>query len=171
MADGPKVLVLLGSRSDLGVMEETAVELRKLEIPFEMTVRSAHRTPEETRQTVIDAEARGVQVVVAAAGLAAHLAGVVASHTLLPVIGVPMPGGPAGGLDALLSTVQMPGGMPVATLALGKAGARNAAHLSARILALSDPDLRRRLERHRSAMVEQVLADAAAVERDHADPA
>ena len=167
MSESPRVLVLLGSRSDLGVMEETAAALRKLEIPFQMTVRSAHRTPDETRETVRDAEERGAQVVICAAGLAAHLAGVVASHSMLPVIGVPMPGGPAGGLDALLSTVQMPGGIPVATVALGKAGARNAAFLAARILALGDPALADRLEAHRQGMARQVLADAASVERDH----
>jgi 5-(carboxyamino)imidazole ribonucleotide mutase len=167
MSETPRVLVLLGSRSDLGVMEETAAALRKLEIPFQMTVRSAHRTPGETVETVREAEERGAQVVICAAGLAAHLAGVVASHTMLPVIGVPMPGGPGGGLDALLSTVQMPGGIPVATVALGKAGARNAAFLAARILALGDPALADRLETHRQGMARQVLSDAAAVERDH----
>ena len=161
------VLVLMGSRSDLPVMEQTAVKLRQLEVPFEMTVRSAHRTPAETQATVEDAEARGCQVVICAAGLAAHLAGVVASHTLLPVIGVPMPGGPGGGMDALLSTVQMPGGIPVATVALGKAGARNAAFLAAHIMALSDSDLRARLAAVREDSRLQVLADAAAVERDH----
>ncbi len=169
MADAPRVLVLLGSRSDLGVMEETAAALRSLDIPYRMTVRSAHRTPEETRDAVLEAEEAGARVVICAAGLAAHLAGVVASHSLLPVIGVPMPGGPAGGLDALLSTVQMPGGIPVATVALGKAGARNAAFLAARILALGDPALAARLGEHRATMARQVLADAAAVERDHAD--
>lgn len=169
MSENPRVLVLLGSRSDLGVMEETAAALRKLEIPYTMTVRSAHRTPDETRDTVQEAEAHGAQVVICAAGLAAHLAGVVASHSLLPVIGVPMPGGPGGGMDALLSTVQMPGGIPVATVALGKAGARNAAFLAARILALDDPALAARLVEHREAMSRQVLADAASVERDHSD--
>jgi len=167
----PRVLVLMGSKSDLPVMEETAGVLRKLEIPFHMTVRSAHRTPDETKQTVLEAEQQGVRVVIAAAGLAAHLAGVVAAHTLLPVIGVPMQGNLAGGLDALLSTVQMPGGIPVATVALGKAGARNAAHLAARIIALEDADLRARLEHNQKAMAEGVLADAATVERDHADRA
>lgn len=169
MSENPRVLVLLGSRSDLGVMEETAAALRKLEIPYTMTVRSAHRTPDETRDTVQEAEAHGARVVICAAGLAAHLAGVVASHSLLPVIGVPMPGGPGGGMDALLSTVQMPGGIPVATVALGKAGARNAAFLAARILALDDPALAARLVEHREAMSQQVLADAATVERDHTD--
>ncbi len=169
MSENPRVLVLLGSRSDLGVMEETAAALRKLQIPYTMTVRSAHRTPEQTQASVLDAEARGARVVICAAGLAAHLAGVVASHTLLPVIGVPMPGGPGGGMDALLSTVQMPGGIPVATVALGKAGARNAAFLAARIIALEDADLARRLAEHKDAMSRQVLDDAAAVERDHAD--
>jgi len=164
----PFVLVLMGSRSDLPVMEATAVTLGKLGVPYEMTVRSAHRTPAETAATVRDGEQRGCQVVVCAAGLAAHLAGVVASHTLLPVIGVPMPGGPGGGMDALLSTVQMPGGIPVATVALGKAGAKNAAFLAAHIMALADPELRERLARVREESREQVLADAAAVERDHA---
>lgn len=163
------VLVLMGSRSDLPIMEEAAVKLRQLEISFSMTIRSAHRTPEETRDAVLAAEAEGCKVIICAAGLAAHLAGVVASHSLLPIIGVPLPGGPAGGLDALLSTVQMPGGIPVATVALGKAGARNAAFLAARILALSDPAVRERLEAIREENRAQVLADAAAVERDHAE--
>ncbi len=163
------VLVLMGSRSDLPIMEEAAVKLRQLGISFSMTIRSAHRTPEETRDTVLEAEQDGCKVIICAAGLAAHLAGVVASHSLLPVIGVPLPGGPAGGLDALLSTVQMPGGIPVATVALGKAGARNAAFLSARIIALNDPAVRERLESYREENREQILADAAAVERDHAE--
>ncbi len=169
MSDNPKVLVLMGSKSDLAVMENTAVKLREMGVPYEMTVRSAHRTPAETKATIEDAESRGVKVIIAAAGLAAHLAGAVASHTVLPVIGVPLPGGPSGGMDALLATVQMPGGIPVATVALGKHGAKNAAFLATQILATHDEELRERLLAHRKGQAEQVLSDAASVERDHTD--
>jgi 5-(carboxyamino)imidazole ribonucleotide mutase len=129
-------------------------------LPFEVQITSAHRTPEATARYVKEADARGCGVFIAAAGLAAHLAGAVAANTLKPVIGVPMEGGPLNGMDALLSTVQMPGGVPVACVAIGKAGAKNAAYLAAQILGLSDAALTQRLISDRQAMAQAVLAKA-----------
>ena len=137
----PVVAVVMGSDSDWPVMKETALLLKKLRIPFAVRVLSAHRAPEEAGEFARKAEKEGIKVIVAAAGGAAHLAGVMASWSTLPVIGVPLEGCALSGLDALLSTVQMPGGVPVATVAIGKAGARNAAILAGRILALSDKAL------------------------------
>ncbi len=131
----------MGSQGDWGIMQETVAELQRLQIPSEVHVTSAHRTPERTVELVRRAAQEGVKVFICGAGLAAHLAGAVAAHTVRPVIGVPLPGGVADGLDALLATVQMPAGVPVATVAVGKAGARNAAVLAAQILALDDPAL------------------------------
>jgi 5-(carboxyamino)imidazole ribonucleotide mutase len=153
----PAVAVIMGSASDWETMQHTPETLRTLEIPFELRVLSAHRTPEALEQYVADVEARGCQVIVAAAGGAAHLAGVVASKTLLPVLGVPM-GTQLGGLDSLLSTVQMPAGVPVGTLAIGRAGAVNAALLAAAILARSDEALAERLRRFREEQTEKVLS-------------
>jgi 5-(carboxyamino)imidazole ribonucleotide mutase len=153
----PLVAVLMGSRSDWETMEHAVETLRKLEIPHEVRVLSAHRTPDALAAYVADVEARGCQVFVAAAGGAAHLAGVVASKTLLPVLGVPMATGLAGGLDSLLSTVQMPAGIPVGTLAVGRAGAVNAALLAAAILARSDARLAERLRRYREEQARAVL--------------
>lgn len=135
------VAILMGSDSDLPVMRTTFDTLRKLGIKAEIKVTSAHRTPAETHAYVKDAESRGCAIFICAAGLAAHLAGAVAGLTVKPVIGVPLEGGVMGGLDALLSTVQMPGGVPVATVAVGKAGAKNAAYLAAQMLAISDPEI------------------------------
>lgn len=135
------VAILMGSDSDLPVMRTTFDCLRKLGIKAEIKVTSAHRTPAETHAYVKDAESRGCAIFICAAGLAAHLAGAVAGLTVKPVIGVPLEGGVMGGLDALLSTVQMPGGVPVATVAVGKAGAKNAAYLAAQILALNDKNI------------------------------
>lgn len=154
----------MGSDSDLPVMEATLEILKVLEVPFEVRITSAHRTPEATACYVKEAEARGCGVFIAAAGLAAHLAGAVAANTLKPVIGVPMEGGPLHGMDALLSTVQMPGGVPVACVAIGKAGAKNAAYLAAQIIGLSDPALAQRLVADRQAMAEAVLAKASALQ-------
>lgn len=154
------VAVLMGSDSDLAVMQNTMDTLDKLAVPWEVKITSAHRTPEATHAYVKDADNRGCAVFIAGAGLAAHLAGAVAALTLKPVIGVPMEGGPLRGEDALLSTVQMPGGIPVACVAIGKAGARNAAYLAAQILAVSDNDLATRLSGER-----QDNADAL-IERD-----
>ena len=150
------VAVLMGSDSDLPVMEATFDVLRRLGVPFEAKVTSAHRTPAATHAYVKDAEARGCGVFVAAAGMAAHLAGTVAGLTLKPVIGVPMPGGIMDGLDALLSTVQMPGGVPVASGAVGKAGAKNAGYLAAQILATADPALGERLVAERAEAAQAV---------------
>ncbi len=148
------VAVMMGSDSDLAVMESAVEVLHGLGIGVEVRILSAHRTPEETRAYVRDAEGRGCAVFIAAAGLAAHLAGAVAAVTVKPVIGVPMAGGPLNGFDALLSTVQMPGGVPVACVAIGKAGARNAGYLAAEILALSDAGIGARLRAEREAMAE-----------------
>lgn len=141
----PKVMILMGSASDAETMRAAAAQLDALGVSWEAHVASAHRTPERVRQLVAAAEAAGVQVFVCGAGMAAHLAGVVAAHTVRPVIGVPLPGGLADGLDALLATVQMPAGVPVATVAVGTAGAKNAAFLATQILALHDETLQRRL--------------------------
>ena len=153
----PFVAVLMGSDSDLPTMQATLDVLSKLEIPHEVKITSAHRTPAATHAYVQDAEGRGCALFIAAAGLAAHLAGTVAGLTLKPVIGIPLDAGPLKGMDALLSTVQMPGGIPVATVAIGKAGAKNAGYLAAQILALSDADLaeRIRLEREENARAVQ----------------
>ena len=153
----PFVAVLMGSDSDLPIMQATLDVLSKLEIPHEVKITSAHRTPVMTHAYVKDAEGRGCALFIAAAGLAAHLAGTVAGLTLRPVIGVPLDAGSLNGMDSLLSTVQMPGGIPVATVAIGKAGAKNAGYLAAQILALSDPDLdeRIRLEREENARAVQ----------------
>jgi 5-(carboxyamino)imidazole ribonucleotide mutase len=152
----PLVGILMGSDSDLPTMGEAAKVLREFDIPFEIHVSSAHRTPDRVIRFARDAEKRGLRVLIAGAGGAAHLAGVTAAHTLLPVIGVPMEGGALHGLDALLSTVQMPGGIPVATVAIGKPGARNAGLLAVQILALTDPGLRRDLLASRRRMSAQV---------------
>jgi 5-(carboxyamino)imidazole ribonucleotide mutase len=153
----PAVAVVMGSQSDLDTMAQCVTTLRELEIPFEARVLSAHRTPAALEEYVADAESRGVKVFVAAAGGAAHLAGVVASKTLKPVLGIPM-GTQLGGLDSLLSTVQMPAGIPVGTLAIGRAGAVNAALLAAAILALDDDEVRERLGKFREAQTEKILS-------------
>jgi 5-(carboxyamino)imidazole ribonucleotide mutase len=158
-SDSPTVGILMGSKSDWGTMQETARTLRTLGIPFEAHVASAHRTPDKVLAYCQTAEARGLKVLIAAAGGAAHLAGVCAGQTLLPVLGVPMKGWALDGMDALLATVQMPAGIPVGTLAIGKAGAVNAALLAAAILALEDAPLRGRLQAFRLAQTEKALAD------------
>ena len=145
----PFVAVLMGSDSDLPVLQSTMDVLKSLDIPFEAKITSAHRTPDATHSYVKDADARGCAAFICAAGLAAHLAGTVAGLTLKPVIGIPLDAGPLQGMDALLSTVQMPGGIPVATVAVGKAGAKNAGYLAAQILALSDENLAARIKADR----------------------
>jgi len=159
----PFVAILMGSDSDLDTMQSAIDTLTKLGITREVRVLSAHRTPDATHAFVKDADARGCAVFIAAAGMAAHLAGTVAALTLKPVIGVPMEGGPLKGQDALLSTVMMPGGIPVATVAIGKAGAKNAALLAAQILALSDKELAKRLTDERKANAAEVTAKDKAV--------
>jgi len=161
----PKILIIMGSDSDLPVMEETAKVLDGFDIPYRMTVASAHRTPERTLALVKDAEKNGVDVIIAGAGMAAHLPGVVASHTILPVIGVPLDASPFKGVDALLSIVQMPPGVPVATVAVGKAGARNAAILATQIIARKNATLSRKLLLHREAMSREVEEKALKVTR------
>lgn len=142
-----KVLIVMGSDSDRQVMEKTAELLKELGIPFDMTVASAHRNPERVRKLASEAEKEGIEVIIAGAGMAAHLAGVTASHTVLPVIGVPLSSSPLAGIDSLLSIVQMPPGVPVATMAIGKAGAKNAAVLAAQILARKDKRLAGKLHK------------------------
>lgn len=154
----PFVAVLIGSKSDLPVIEKTLEVLKSLEVPHEVRITSAHRTPDATHAYVRDAESRGCQVFVAAAGLAAHLAGTVAGLTLKPVIGIPLDAGPLQGLDALLSTVMMPGGVPVASVAIGSAGAKNAGYLAAQILSLADPALAEGVRAERAANAEAVKA-------------
>jgi phosphoribosylamine---glycine ligase len=143
-----RVGIVMGSESDRGVMDEAARVLAEFGVASEVAVRSAHRTPDAAARWARSARARGLQVIVAGAGGAAHLAGAMAAHSRLPVLGVPLATSPLGGFDALLSTAQMPPGVPVGTLGVGSWGARNAAHLALRILALSDVALARRLEDH-----------------------
>ena len=156
-----QVQVLMGSGSDAEVMRNTVRTLRELGVGCEMTVASAHRSPDRVRQVLAEAHERGVKVFVVGAGAAAHLAGVVAAHTALPVIGVPIDSSPLGGFDALLSTVQMPPGVPVATVAVGKAGATNAAVLAAQILAVGDREIGARLADYRRGLAEKVDRAAA----------
>jgi 5-(carboxyamino)imidazole ribonucleotide mutase len=155
----PLVAVLMGSKSDWDTMRQADEMLSKFDVPHECRVLSAHRTPAQTAEYVSGAEGRGVEAIIAAAGGAAHLAGVCAAHTLVPVLGVPMAGGSLQGLDALLATVQMPAGIPVGTLAIGAAGARNAALLAVAILANSRPELREKLRRFRAEQSARVLAE------------
>ena len=155
----PLVAVMMGSKSDWEAMRNCRDTLERFGVACECRVLSAHRTPAETAKFVGGAEARGVEVIIAAAGMSAHLAGAVAAHTTLPVIGVPMKGGAVDGLDALLSTVQMPRGIPVATVAIGKAGAVNAAILAVQILANKRPELREKLKADRQAQAEKILSE------------
>lgn len=161
----PFVAILMGSDSDLPVMQATLDVLGDFDIPYEVKVTSAHRTPDATHHYVKDADARGCAVFIAAAGLAAHLAGTVAGLTVKPVIGVPIDAGPLQGFDALLSTVQMPGGIPVASVAIGKAGAKNAAYLAAQILAVSDAGLADSLLAERERNAEAIKTKDAALQR------
>ena len=157
MAQPPFVAVMMGSDSDFPVMKSTLQVLDVFGVRYEVRVSSAHRTPAETRDYVLDAQARGCAVYIAAAGMAAHLAGAVAALTVRPVIGVPVDSGPLRGEDALLSTVQMPGGIPVATVAIGKAGAKNAGYLAAQILAVGDEALASKLSAERERIAAELL--------------
>ncbi len=159
MTTSPLVGILMGSKSDWETMQHAAMTLKGLDIPFEAHVASAHRTPEKVVDFCRGAESRGMKVIIAAAGGAAHLAGVCASKTHLPVLGVPMKGWATEGMDALLSTVQMPAGIPVGTLAIGKPGAINAALLATSILSLSDTGIRERYLSYRRAQTETALQD------------
>ena len=158
------VAVLMGSESDWPVMRGCTDVLGELGVEFEVRVTSAHRTPEATAEFVRTAQERGCQVFVCGAGLAAHLAGAVAAQTTHPVIGVPIDGGPFTGQDSLLSTVMMPGGVPVATVAVGKAGAKNAGYLAAQILGVADPELAERVAAERKAGAERVATQNASVQ-------
>jgi phosphoribosylaminoimidazole carboxylase PurE protein len=154
----PKVGILMGSKSDAGVMKGAAKILEEFEIPYDMKVRSAHRTPQETAEFVQSAESRGIQVLIAGAGFAAHLAGAMAAHTTLPVIAVPLDSSPLQGLDSLLASVQMPEGVPVACMTIGKAGAVNAALFAIQILSVSDTQLAAKFKEYRKKMREKTLA-------------
>jgi 5-(carboxyamino)imidazole ribonucleotide mutase len=159
MAENVLVSVIMGSKSDWETMRQADEVLTQFEVPHECRVLSAHRTPAETAEYVEEAEARGIEVIIAAAGGAAHLAGVCAAHTLVPVLGVPMESAALKGMDSLLSTVQMPAGIPVGTLAIGAAGARNAALLAVAILANGRPELREKLRQFRAGQREKVLRE------------
>ncbi len=165
MSANPKVLILMGSDSDWAVMSEAKKALDEMGIANEAHVSSAHRTPERTGKLAREAAGRGIQVIVCGAGVAAHLAGVVAAETELPVLGVPLVAGDLNGLDALLAMVQMPGGVPVGTLALGKAGARNAGLLAARIVARGDSAVAAKVREQRERMAREVEAKDAALQK------
>jgi len=162
--DKPLVLIVMGSDSDLPVMEEGARILAEFGIPCEVRISSAHRSPRRTAELAAGAAGRGIRVIIAGAGMAAHLAGVVAAETTLPVIGVPTGGGALSGVDALYAMVQMPGGIPVATMAIGKAGAKNAGLLAVQILALADGELAVRLVAYRERMDREVAEKDAALQ-------
>lgn len=161
----PEVLILMGSDSDLPVMEEAAKVLKEFGIGFEMHISSAHRSPKRTSELASGAASRGIKVIIAGAGMAAHLAGVVAAETALPVIAVPLPGGALNGVDALYAMVQMPGGIPVATMAIGKAGAKNAGLFAVQILSISRPDLSARFARYKSGLADEVSEKDAALQQ------
>lgn len=158
------VAILMGSDSDLLLVQNTIDILKSFNIKVEVRVASAHRTPDVVSSFVQDSEKRGCGVYICAAGLAAHLAGAVAARTTRPVIGIPVDGGPLKGVDALYSTVMMPGGIPVATVAVGKAGAKNAAYLAAQILALTDPELDALVKADREKAAQEVMAKDAALQ-------
>ena len=158
------ISIVIGSKSDYEVMKSCEETLKKFKVPYELVISSAHRSPKRTARYVIEAEQKGARVFIAAAGMAAHLAGVLSSKTVRPIIGVPMTGSAINGVDALLSTVQMPAGMPVATVAIGKAGAINAAYLAIQMLAISDEALRMDLIDDRREKAEKVEQDSRSIE-------
>lgn len=158
------VSIVIGSKSDYSVMKECGETLKKFGVPFELIISSAHRSPERTKNYIKEAEEKGAQVFIAAAGMAAHLAGALAATTTKPVLGVPMASGELRGEDALLSTVMMPGGMPVGTLAIGKAGAVNAAYLAIQIMALGDEELQVKLQEDRISKAKKVELDSSEIE-------
>ncbi|MBI4838158.1 MAG: 5-(carboxyamino)imidazole ribonucleotide mutase [Nitrospirae bacterium] len=161
----PKVLIIMGSDSDSPIMQEAEKILKQFNIPYDITVASAHRSPERVVQLVAGAEKKGVEVIIAGAGAAAHLAGVIAAHTILPVIGVPIDSSPLKGVDALFSTVQMPPGIPVAAMAIGKAGAKNAAILAAQILQFKNSSLSKTLKAYKKKMALEVLKKAKKIQK------
>jgi len=152
----PQVSIVMGSDSDLEIMNDCAKSLESFGIPYEIDVTSAHRAPRKTAKFASEAAGRGIKVIIAAAGGAAHLAGVIAAETTLPVIGVPIPSTSLQGMDSLLATVQMPAGIPVATVAIGKAGATNAAILAAQIIALSDAEMANKMKAHKEKLAKGV---------------
>jgi phosphoribosylaminoimidazole carboxylase PurE protein len=156
----PLVAVVMGSASDADIMKGSIDQLKELSIPYEVKITSAHRTPEQTREYVMTAKDRGIEVIIAGAGWSAHLAGVIAAHTLLPVIGVPIDSSVLQGMDALLSTVQMPPGIPVATVAIGKGGAKNASILAAQVLSLKYPDIADSLKNYRENLTKSTIEKA-----------
>src|SRR3990170_211903 len=164
MEDKPLVGIVMGSSSDIEIMEEAAKVLKDFGIPYEMTIASAHRSPKRTTEYAKSAVERGLEIIIAGAGSAAHLAGVIASETILPIIGVPIDSSPLRGLDSLLSTVQMPAGIPVATMAIGKAGARNAGIFAAEILATKHPEILEKLINYRRRMAENIEKEAKKLE-------
>lgn len=158
------VSIIMGSKSDYEIMKNCSDTFEKFNVKYEMIISSAHRSPTRTKKYIKEAEEKGAQVFIAAAGMAAHLAGALAAGTTKPVVGVPMKGGAMDGMDAMLSTVQMPSGMPVATVALGKAGAINAAYLSMQILAINDKELAIKLKEDRLMKEKAVETDSATIE-------
>ena len=162
----PLVSIAMGSDSDLPIMAETARTLHELGIPYELEITSAHRSPERTAEFARSAAQRGIKVIVVGAGGAFHLAGVIAAETTLPVIAVPIASSPLGGIDSLLAAVQMPGGVPVAVMAVGKAGAINAAIFSAQILAISDENLHHRLAQRKARMAQEVAEKSTRLKRE-----
>ncbi len=160
----PVVGILMGSDSDFSIMQETSKILDQFGVPHEILVSSAHRSPARTQSYVRDCRKRGIQILVAGAGAAAHLAGVLAAESIIPIIGVPIDSSALNGMDSLLATVQMPGGIPVATMAIGKAGAKNAGLLAVQILALSDKDLTAKLQRFKKDQAKQVEKKSASLQ-------
>lgn len=161
----PKVLIVMGSDSDMPVMEGAVQLLKKFGITYDIVVASAHRTPELATKLAVNAKKKGIKVIIAGAGMAAHLAGVLAANTIVPVIGVPIDSSALHGIDALFATVQMPPGVPVATMAIGKAGAKNAAILSAQIIGLNDPKVAKILRAHKKKMVKDVEKKSTALRK------
>ena len=161
----PVVGIVMGSDSDLPVMKEAEKVLNQFHVPYEITLSSAHRSPDRTIRYAKSVEQRGLEVIIVGAGAAAHLAGIIASETILPVIGIPIDSSPLKGMDSLLATVQMPGGIPVATMAIGKAGAKNAAILAVQILALKSPHLREALVGYKKRLVQEVEEKAKGIRK------
>ncbi|ACM64327.1 5-(carboxyamino)imidazole ribonucleotide mutase [Campylobacter lari] len=158
------VSILMGSKSDYDIVKEALGILEKFDVKYEVLITSAHRSPQRTQEYIKNAEEKGAKVFIAAAGMAAHLAGAVAAHTTKPVLGIPMPGSNLASMDSLFSTVQMPSGIPVATLAIGKAGAINAAYLAVQILAIEDESLAQKLLEDRQKQQEKLIQDSNAIE-------
>ncbi|TXE83510.1 5-(carboxyamino)imidazole ribonucleotide mutase [Campylobacter peloridis] len=158
------VSILMGSKSDYDIVKEALGVLEKFDVKYEILITSAHRSPQRTQDYIKEAENKGAKVFIAAAGMAAHLAGAVAAHTTKPVLGIPMPGSNLASMDSLFSTVQMPSGIPVATVAIGKAGAVNAAYLAAQILAIDDENLAQKLKEDRKKQQEKLKKDSSEIE-------